>query len=110
MKTTRLILALAAALSLGLAVFANVRTHSNATASTQSTIISDEVVTSRSDADSAATGTKVAGSYCDFAGSAANGIQLAGSYCDFAGSAANGIQLAGSYCDFAGQTPGTIAS
>jgi hypothetical protein len=59
MKTTRLILALAAALSLGLAVFANVRTHGSVTASTQSMIISNELVTSPSGADSAATGIKI---------------------------------------------------
>jgi len=57
MKTTRLILAFAAAVSLGLAVFANVRTN----ASAQSTIkASDELVTAPSGADSAATGIKVA--------------------------------------------------
>jgi hypothetical protein len=57
MKTTRLILAFAAALSLGLAVFANVRTN----ASTQSTgKVSDELVTAPSGVDSNATGAKVA--------------------------------------------------
>ena len=60
MKTTRLILALAAALSLGLAVFANVRTHGSVTVSTQSIITSDELATSSSDADVAVTGIKVA--------------------------------------------------
>ena len=78
MKTTRLILALAAALSLGLAVFANVRTNHNAVTSTQSVITSDEVVTVSSGAQSAANGIKVTyGNSCPFAGqSAANGIKV----------------------------------
>ena len=55
MKTTRLILALAAALSLGLAVFANVRTNHNAVSTST---VTDELVTSGTDND--ATGVKVA--------------------------------------------------
>jgi len=80
MKTTRLILAFAAALSLGLAVFANVRTHSNVTAPTQSMINSDA---SLSDADSAANGIKVADGNCLTAPgqSAANGINVADGNC-----------------------------
>jgi hypothetical protein len=57
MKTTRLLLALAAALSLGLAVFANV----HAGTSTPSTVkASDELATEPSGADSAASGVQVA--------------------------------------------------
>jgi hypothetical protein len=93
MKTTRLILALAAALSLGLAVFANVRTNHNAVTSTQSTIISDELVTAPTDVASAANGIKLAdGGYCGFSDSAANGIKLAdGGYCGFSGQSSEGI-------------------
>jgi hypothetical protein len=61
MKTTRLILALAAALSLGLAVFANVRTHGNVTACIPSITTSAEPATASSDVDIIATGVKVAG-------------------------------------------------
>ena len=102
MKTTRLILALAAALSLGLAVFANVRTHGSVTASTQSTIISDELVTAPTDVATAATGIKVAGDNCltSPGQSAANGIKVAGDNCltSPGQSAANGIKVAGDNC------------
>ena len=93
MKTTRLILALAAALSLGLAVFANVRTNRNAVASTQSTITSDELATSPTDAASAAVGVKVAGDTCGFSGAdaAAAGIKVAGDTCGFSGQSSEGI-------------------
>jgi len=64
MKTTRLILAFAAALSLGLAVFANVRANHNAVASDQAPINSDESVTS--DADAVATGIPVANDNCQY--------------------------------------------
>ena len=75
MKTTRLILAFAAALSLGLAVFANVRTHSSVIPSTQSTINSDDLVTSLSDANSAANGIKVVdGDLCLSVGQSSEGI------------------------------------
>jgi len=60
MKTTRLILALAAALSLGLAVFANV--HAKASAS--STVNSDELITSSFNVDAVTSGTPVADSSC----------------------------------------------
>jgi biotin operon repressor len=60
MKTTRLILALAAALSLGLAVFANVRSNL-ANSSTQSiTKVSDDLVDSPSGAAVSVTGIKIA--------------------------------------------------
>jgi hypothetical protein len=62
MKTTRLILAFAAALSLGLAVFANIRADHNAVASDQAPINSDELVTS--DAGAVVTGTPVADDNC----------------------------------------------
>jgi len=75
MKTTRFILAFAAALSLGLAVFANVRTHGSVTASTQSTINSDAALF---DGDSAANGIKVAATGCAFTGQAPKGLQVAG--------------------------------
>jgi hypothetical protein len=60
MKTTRLILAIAAALSLGLAVFANVR----AKASASSTVNADELITSSFNVDAVTTGTPVADDNC----------------------------------------------
>ncbi|HWZ94057.1 MAG TPA: hypothetical protein VNW30_02590 [Opitutaceae bacterium] len=60
MKTTRILLAFAAALSLGLAVFANVRTHGNVTASIPSVTTSDEPATAYPNADIIVTGVKVA--------------------------------------------------
>jgi hypothetical protein len=90
MKTTRLILVLAAALSLGLAVFANVRTHGSVTASIQSTINSD---VSLFDGDSAADGIKVAAT-----GQAPEGIQLAGAGGVFTGQAIEGIEVSGVRC------------
>jgi len=91
MKTTRLILALAAALSLGLAVFANVHTNRSVTASTQSTIISDGLVTVPTDVAPAANGTKVADGECGFSDSAANGIKVADGECGFSGQSSEDI-------------------
>jgi hypothetical protein len=117
MKTTRLILALAAALSLGLAVFANVRTHGNVTASTQSMINSDA---SLSDADSAASGIKVSDDSggCGFSGahSAVSGIKVSDDSggCGFSGahSAVSGIKVSDDSggCGFSGQSSKNIAT
>jgi uncharacterized low-complexity protein len=99
MKTTRLILAFAAALSLGLAVFANVLTHNKVTASTQSVINSDAAL---SGADSAANGIKVADGECLTAPgqAAANGIKVADGECLTAPrqAAATGIKVADGEC------------
>jgi hypothetical protein len=96
MKTTRLILAFAAALSLGLAVFANILTHGSVTASTQSTINSDAALF---DGDSAADGIKVAGTGCALTGQAPEGIQVAGTPCLTApGQTPAGLQVAGTPC------------
>jgi hypothetical protein len=75
MKTTRLILALAAALSLGLAVFANIRTNA-----TQSTVkASDEIATATVDVTAAVSGTPVAEDGClnETNQAAASGTQVA---------------------------------
>src|SRR5882757_5729364 len=99
MKTTRFILAFAAALSLGLAVFANVRTHGNVTASTQSMINSDA---SLSDADSAATGVKVADWNCltSLGQAAATGVKVADWNCltSQGQAAATGVKVADWNC------------
>jgi hypothetical protein len=94
MKTTRLILVLAAALSIGLAVFANVRTHGSVTASIQSTTNSD---VSLFDGDSATDGIKVAAT-----GQAPEGIQLAGAGGALLGHALVGIQVGGAGYAFLG--------
>jgi hypothetical protein len=93
MKITRLILVFAAALSLGLAVFANVRTHGSVTASTQSTVNSD---VSLFDGDAAADGIKVAGTGCVFTGQAPAGLQVAqsGMCLTSPGQAPAGLQVA----------------
>jgi hypothetical protein len=90
MKTTRLILVFAAALSIGLAVFANVRTHGTVTASTQSTVNSD---LSLFDGDSAADEVKVA-----VIGQGPESIQLAGAGGSFTGRTLEGIQVGSVRC------------
>jgi hypothetical protein len=105
MKTTRLILAFAAALSLGLAVFANVRTHGSITASTQSTSISDELVTVPTDVATAANGTKVADGDLCVTATAANGIKVADGDLCVTATAANGIKVVdGDLCLSVGQS------
>ena len=90
MKTTRLILVVAAVLSIGLAVFANVRTHGTVTASTQSTINSD---LSLFDGDSAADEVKVA-----VIGQAPEGIQLVGAGGSFTGRTLEAVQVGSVRC------------
>jgi hypothetical protein len=97
MKTTRLILAVAAALSLGLAVFANVLTHGSVTVSTQSTVNSDA---SLFDGDSAANGIKAASTgYLTSLGQTPEGLQVAGTPClTSPGQTPEGLQVAGTPC------------
>ena len=78
MKTTRILLAFAAALSLGLAVFANVRANHNVVTPTQSTSnATDELATEPSGADNAAASVKIAWDGVDCLTGAVTGVNVA---------------------------------